>query len=124
MVIKKIASGCSVALLGVTAGVATLGVVSMAPASAATCGYSLINEKTPPSGLSWDLPIVGEIDLGGGNATVTAGHYGNCSGKNEKVIVHTTDGDEEICATPGDTRLGISTESNGNVTGATGKGPC
>lgn len=120
---KKITSGFATVVVG-AASITGLGIATAAPASAVACGYSLVNEQTPPSGLNWDLPIFGELDLGGGNATVTAGHYGNCSGANEKIVVHTTDGDKELCVTPGDTRLGISTESNGNVTGATGAGPC
>lgn len=123
MGIRKIISGIAAVLLG-TAGVVGIGATGAEPASAATCGYSLINEETPPSNFHWDLPIIGEIDLGGGGQTVTFGHFGNCSNENVQISVTTTDGKKNLCVTPGDTRLGISAESNGKVQGATQIGAC
>lgn len=120
---KKIISGIAAAVLG-TALVVGTGTTGAEPAAAATCGYSLINEKTPPSNFHWDVPIFGEIDLGGGNQTVTVGHFGNCSNDNVKISVQTTGGKKNLCVTPGDTRLGISAESNGKVQGATKIGAC
>lgn len=115
---RPVAVSALVAAAFSTATVA--GTVHTPEASAATCGYSVHNEDVS-SDISVDLPWVGTVDPFGGKREF--GYWGNCSGGNEKIIVHTANGDEEKCVTPGETKLG-QTKNEKKVSGATKKGAC
>lgn len=89
-------------------------------AGAVTCGYSVHNEDVS-SDFSIDLPWVGTVDPLGGKREF--GYWGNCGNSNEEIIVHTANGDERKCVTPGETKLG-QTKNEKKVSGAKKVGNC
>ncbi|OLL74273.1 hypothetical protein Ae168Ps1_2660c [Pseudonocardia sp. Ae168_Ps1] len=111
-------------VLGVAAVAVTSFVGALGPApdaEAVACGYSRQLEDVPPTGFSAALGPI-SAPIGGGQRQI--GHWGNCSPGNQKVAVQQANGAAPtVCVTPGDTRLGLATGSEG-ITGATAQGGC
>lgn len=89
-------------------------------AGAVTCGYSVHNEDVS-SDISVDLPWVGTVDPLGGKREF--GYWGNCGSSNDDIIVHSSNGDERKCVTPGETKLG-QTKNEKKISGAERVGSC
>lgn len=95
-------------------------VIQAPAAGAVTCGYSVHNEDVS-SDFAINLPWGGTADPLGGKREF--GYWGNCSHSNEEITVHTANGDEHKCVTPGETKLG-QTKNEKKISGAEKVGNC
>lgn len=113
--------GVGVATVGLlSGGIFAVGTAQAPESEAAVCGYSTQMEDYS-SGWNWELPLVGEVDLFGGQRQVA--FYGNCTSGNDQISVSTANGSQTYCVAPGETRLGY-TEIDSQVSNAVKLGTC